>query len=182
MRHYGKPFHRRSRFALAVADGTLQLAVETSDERPVPAADPRRLWLGDSLQFAFDTAGSGHPADCVEFALGELADGSIPVLKLGAPPLGGDLPGDYTVPGNFAGPETVLRKVEKIPGGRRYLVRLKQSELYPLIPAAAEKLRFSLLINENDGSGRIGYHHWADGIGNGKDPVRYGTLLPSPAR
>ncbi|MST99206.1 hypothetical protein FYJ85_19445 [Victivallaceae bacterium BBE-744-WT-12] len=182
VRHYGKPFHRRSRFALAVADGTLQLAVETSDERPVPAADPRRLWLGDSLQFAFDTAGSGHPADCVEFALGELADGSIPVLKLGAPPLGGDLPGDYTVPGSFVGRETALRKVEKIPGGRRYLVRLKQSELYPLIPAVAEKLRFSLLINENDGSGRIGYHHWADGIGNGKDPVRYGTLLPPPSR
>ena len=153
-----------------------------SDERPVPAADPRRLWLGDSLQFAFDTAGSGHPADCVEFALGELADGNIPVLKLGAPPLGGDLPGDYTVPGSFVGRETALRKVEKIPGGRRYLVRLKQSELYPLIPAVAEKLRFSLLINENDGSGRIGYHHWADGIGNGKDPVRYGTLLPPPSR
>lgn len=72
--------------------------------------------------------------------------------------------------------------MEKIPGGRRYLVRLKQSELYPLIPAVAEKLRFSLLINENDGSGRIGYHHWADGIGNGKDPVRYGTLLPPPSR
>ena len=104
------------------------------------------------------------------------------MLKLGAPPLGGDLPGDYTVPGSFVGRETALRKVEKIPGGRRYLVRLKQSELYPLIPAVAEKLRFSLLINENDGSGRIGYHHWADGIGNGKDPVRYGTLLPPPSR
>lgn len=178
VRSFNAPFQRKARFALALADGAMQLVVENEDPIHMPGADAA-LWNGDSLQFALDTAGKGHVADHVEFVVGKRKDGVVRVLKLGAPALGGDLPGDYTVPGNFAGPGTVTAKVEEIPGGKRYLVRLKLSELYPLVASDAESLRFSLLINENDGKGRLGYLHWADGIGNGKDPVLYGTLHPA---
>ena len=53
----------------------------------------------------------------------------------------------------------------------RYLIRLKKSELYPLILKPGDNLRFSLLVNDNNGQTRVGYLHWGDGIGDSKDPV-----------
>jgi hypothetical protein len=40
-----------------------------------------------------------------------------------------------------------------------------------------QKLKLSLVINNNDGKGRAGYLEWGGGIGgNEKDPLQYGTL------
>lgn len=38
-------------------------------------------------------------------------------------------------------------------------------------------LKFSILVNDNDGSGRKGYLHWGQGIGSSKDPELYNLLL-----
>jgi len=38
-------------------------------------------------------------------------------------------------------------------------------------------MKFSLLVNDNDGNGRKGYLHWGDGIGKGKNPEAYYMLL-----
>lgn len=38
-------------------------------------------------------------------------------------------------------------------------------------------MKFSLLVNDNDGNGRKGYLHWGNGIGNVKNPEEYYMLL-----
>ena len=43
-------------------------------------------------------------------------------------------------------------------------------------PNPYDCIRFSLLVNNNDGEGRLGYLEWSSGIGNKKDPTLYGAL------
>ena len=50
------------------------------------------------------------------------------------------------------------------------------SELYPLTVPANGTVRFSLLVNNNDGGGRAYYREWASGIGGAKSPAEYGDL------
>jgi hypothetical protein len=173
---YGKKFDRSSRFAVAIVNGTFQLVIETSDTNFIPAKNSRFLWLGDSIQVGFDAVGKGYKMDRVELAIGKDQTNKVKVMKLGAPTLGGDLPSDYTMPSDYLTDQTILCKTEEIPGGMRYVIRLKQSELYPMVISDMDSIRFSLLINENDGTGRIGYSHWGDGIGSSKDPTLYGTI------
>lgn len=42
--------------------------------------------------------------------------------------------------------------------------------------ARGDRLGLAFLVNDNDGSGRRGYLHWADGIGVSKDPARFGLV------
>ena len=42
--------------------------------------------------------------------------------------------------------------------------------------ARGDRLGLAFLVNDNDGSGRRGYLHWADGIGISKDPARFGLV------
>jgi len=42
--------------------------------------------------------------------------------------------------------------------------------------AKGDRLGLSFLVNDNDGKGRRGYLHWADGIGASKDPAQFGLV------
>lgn len=42
--------------------------------------------------------------------------------------------------------------------------------------AKGDRLGLSFLVNDNDGKGRRGYLHWADGIGVSKDPAQFGLV------
>lgn len=59
-----------------------------------------------------------------------------------------------------------------------YLVELPLTRLYPCIPRAEQKLRFSRIVNESDGRNYTGIANWARGIFNARDPVEYGDLKP----
>ncbi|RAU96132.1 hypothetical protein DQG13_20915 [Paenibacillus sp. YN15] len=58
----------------------------------------------------------------------------------------------------------------------RYEFALPWTELAPINPAEDEVFSFSLLLNENDGTGRRGYLEWGSGIGASKDPKKYRTV------
>ena len=97
------------------------------------------------------------------------------VWKESAAYIGGDLPGGYTPekqPVKYARAE-----IEKTPGVLLYKVHLDWSELYPLSFDPNKPLRFSLLVNDNDGKGRLGWLEWSGGIGAAKDPTQFGKLL-----
>ncbi|MBL8994534.1 MAG: hypothetical protein JNM63_14410, partial [Spirochaetia bacterium] len=57
---------------------------------------------------------------------------------------------------------------------------IDQTELYPFNyeEAAFKAIRFSVLVNNNNGKGREGYLEWSSGIGAGKNPGFYGKLEP----
>ena len=38
-------------------------------------------------------------------------------------------------------------------------------------------MRLALVVNDNDGPGRKGYLHWADGIGVNKNPEEFNTIV-----
>lgn len=166
-----------ARYAMAVVDGYFELAVEVVDPVHKQPASGVTMWQGDGIQFAIDTTREGYADDRCEFQAGLTLSGPQ-LVKEKAPSLVGDLPTDWTPPG---GPvKNGFLKVEKLSGDKRlYLVRMKLSELYPLVLKPGDKLRFSLLVNDNNGQTRAGWLNWGDGIGDSKDPVLYGTLTPA---
>ena len=160
-------------FSAALDRENFELYVEVKDavHHPLPGKQP---WKGDSIQFAFDGGGKGLAGDRIEFVLTLDREGRAGVVKNFAAPLGGDLPERYT-------PANEPMRTAAVAGERRngrtvYCLRLPVSELYPLTVPPNGTLRFSLLANNNDGSGRAYYREWASGIGGEKSPAEYGDL------
>ena len=177
-RTFGSVGGNRAKFALHISGDSMQLAVDVRDPLFCQKRHGEKLFDGDSIQFAFDCENKGYADMRVEFQAGLTTTGPE-VYKEFAPATDGDLPSVYTPATNLVPePNAVLRVVD-IPGGKRYLLRMKLSELYPLSFRKNMPLHFSLVVNEHDGTKRAGYLRWAHGIGDGdKDPVRYGVLRP----
>jgi len=171
----GKVNGKQAKFAAGVSNGYFELAVDTDDAVFAQANHRNQLYDGDSLQFAFDSDGKGYADKRIEFQAALTPTGAE-LYKEFSPNLGGDLPGGYTSPGNLVDKDNYELTVSDIPGGKRYLLRLKLSELYPMTLRAGAPIRFSLLVNEHDGKRRAGYVNWGEGIGEDKNPVVYGTL------
>ncbi len=153
-------------------DGLL-ITVKVHDVKHVIHQKDLAFWEGDSVQFAIDCEGKGLIADTLEFAVN--GDGTI--YKTKAPALKGDIPAEYTDPGiplRYGRAQVSRQNDDTV-----YQIEVKRSDLYPLTWQANRPLRFSILVNNNDGDGRAGYLEWASGIGDGKAPHRYGTLYPA---
>ncbi len=172
---FGDISGKQAKFAAGINNGYFELAVDTDDAVFAQNNHRNTLYDGDSLQFAFDSDSKGYADKRIEFQAA-LTPTGVELYKEFAPNLGGDLPGGYTSPGNLVDKDNYELTVSDIPGGKRYLLRLKLSELYPMTVRAGVPLRFSLLVNEHDGKRRAGYVNWANGIGEDKNPVVYGTL------
>ncbi len=170
-------FRKPTRFALALFDDKFQLVVETRDEVNNQPAEGGNMWQGDAVEFAFDIEGKGLGASRIEFLAGKTGKGDE-IFKSANPSLVGDLPTEWTLPGMTV--RTGRIEVRLLPDRKEtlYLIELPQTELYPFIPKQGQTIRFSLIVNENDGSNRIGISHWAKGIFDAKDPTEYGDLKP----
>ncbi|MNI17994.1 hypothetical protein D3C73_713880 [compost metagenome] len=53
---------------------------------------------------------------------------------------------------------------------------MNSSELYPYVHDPKSPLRLSVLVNDNNGSGRLGWLEWSSGIGSEKNPAQYGKV------
>jgi hypothetical protein len=51
------------------------------------------------------------------------------------------------------------------------------SQLPPFSPSGGASMGFSFVFNDDDGGGREGFVEWTPGIGLGKDPSSFGTLV-----
>ena len=161
------------RYALEMTDQGIELLVEIQDRVHIAPDLPlgkQEFWNYDSLQFAIDTRGNGEREDMLEFVAG----GRNRLLKIIAPTIEGELPTLYSEPGHEV--KTGHVKIERRESHTSYRVSLPATALYPFQPRADMPLRFSLLVNDNNGKGREGTLEWGGGISKAKAPHQFGTL------
>ena len=161
-----------ARFAAALDRENFELYVEVRDAVHHP--QQKNPWEGDSVQIAFDGTGQGLPGNRIELVMTLDETGKAHVVKTFAASVGGDLPERYT-------PADVPLSTAAAAGTRQdgitvYRLRLPISELYPCNVPENGTMRFSLLVNNNDGNGRAHYLEWSSGIGSEKSPMDYGDL------
>lgn len=171
-------FAKPTRFAAAFADGRFQLIVETRDELHHQEESGRDLWKGDSLEFVLDIRGKGLGADCFGFSAAKVPGGRDLLRKCQAPTVVGDCPVLWTsawMPVETGRCEILVQPEKKT---TVYKLDIPVTEFYPHIPKPGQTIRFSLLVNENDGKERIAAACWSAGIVGEKDPARYGDLKP----
>ncbi|WP_436245527.1 fibronectin type III domain-containing protein [Paenibacillus sp. LjRoot56] len=170
-----------ARAAVGAANDGFDLVIEVSDASFVQNETKGNYYIGDSIQFGLDTSGIGMVGAQVEFQAALTASG--PVLYKGTTPyIGGDLPSNWTPAGQFVQNGSML--VDSSQSGKKiYKVHIAWSELYPYMPDTTKPIFVSLLVNNNNGNGRLGYLEWASGIGGAKNVSQYGKILlqdPAP--
>lgn len=179
-----KPGVIDAKFALGISGGKLDLLVQVKDEIHVSGQAGKAPWEVDSVQFGIDTRNRGLRSDQVEFVASMERDQRAVLRKVVSPAIGGDLPTRYTPPEKVPGAE--LRhgecRIERRGNLTEYRIRLDLVELYPLVFRPGDSLRFSILVNNNNGDGRSAYWEWSSGIGGDKAPEKYGTLTPSTGK
>lgn len=173
-----RPQNYKVKFCTNVSEEGMYLAVDVSDDKIVTPTDgavntPANMWQFDSVQFAFDTLGTGNPNLRAEFQVG-IYNGKACLFKHFAPDLISDTPAGWSY-----GLTTLDNKyvdIEYTGRGLLYKIFVPISEMYPFdYLSSADHLRFSLLVNNNDGSER-NYTEWSTGIGSDKDPRSYGAI------
>lgn len=162
------------RFAVGFSPEFMDLLVEVNDQVHHCVTDSIRIWNDDSIQFGLDVTGDGYDTGRLEFESG-LVEGVGPVIwKVRAPDPDGDIPVRCSHSGSRADYARVA--IERVGDMTVYKLRIEASELFPFVFSAGKAIRFSLLINNNDGKGRSSYLEWASGIGGAKNPAAFGTL------
>jgi len=163
----------RARFAIGVTDSGFDLAVAVEDAVVSPQTSNTQYWNEDSVQFALDTAGLGFPGDQVEFIAVKSSNGPL-LIKNMAARIGGALPDRFTRAGQPLRYGSIA--VERQNHQTLYKIHVDWTECCPFTFDPARAVRFSVLVNNNDGKGRDGYLEWAGGIGGDKDPAMYGDI------
>ena len=161
-------------FAVAIDESGLDVFVKVSDAIHAQNHTDGKIWQGDGIQFAIDVIGKGFAEDRLEISSALTPNGAL-LWKESMPSMDGDLPDQITPP------QHPLRygkvKIEKTSAMLLYKIHVDRKDLYPLSYLSGKTLRFSLLVNNNNGSKREGYLEWASGIGRDKDPALYGSLF-----
>lgn len=170
-----KPQGFNARYAVSFGAKGLDLVVEVKDPVFCQNEKTRTHWEGDSIQFALDVDGTGAENGQTEFIAALTAKGPV-IYKSVAASIGGDLLQRWS-PANKSlefGRAVIERNGDSI----NYRIHVDATELYPFNFVNDAMIRFSLLVNNNDGKGRTGYLEWSSGIGKAKDPSAYGKLKP----
>lgn len=133
------------------------------------------VWLGDSFQMAFSPDGSTNYAELC-WALGD--DGNV-YAYCGTNKIVGTT---QSTDGSIPGGQCMIRRDEAAKK-TVYEVAIPWTfiGLNGKAPESGSSIHFAALLNDNDGTGRKGYMNIFDGIGQGKDPNKYGTLCMSEA-
>ena len=168
------PGNISGRFAVGITPEAFELYVEVKDPSQIDCTDSSEVWNFDSIQFALDTTSQGYEKRRLEIAAARNRKGESVLWKSIAPNPDGDLPGHYTP----AGQKIQYGRVEVVRENDTtfYKISLDASELYPFVYSPFKPIRFSLLINNNDGEGRASYLEWGGGIGGVKDVGLFGDL------
>jgi len=163
-----------AKFAASFDDSGMDLLVDVKDAKHVQkASNYGGSWDGDSVQFAIDAVGNGYADERLEVAAALTAAGPG-MWKGKMPSVQGDIPARNSPEGGEIKYGAV--KIEKTAEGLLYKIHIDRDDLYPFPYMKGQAVRFSILVNDNDGDGRAGYLEWASGIGKSKDPAQYGTL------
>ncbi|THF73522.1 beta-galactosidase [Cohnella fermenti] len=169
-----KPADFGATFAASYSNSGLDLIVRVQDGTFVQDNPLGSFWQGDSVQFAIDTFGQGFTGDQVEFQAALTPQGAVLYKQL-VPYVGGNLPTNWT-PGNSIAQYASLRVDQSVVGETDYYIHVDTSELYPFVFDPQSPIRLSVLVNNNNGTGRLGWLEWSGGIGSEKNPAKYGKI------
>ncbi|MEK6794877.1 MAG: hypothetical protein AABZ39_08880 [Spirochaetota bacterium] len=173
IRGAARPDGFKARFAVHCGTAGLDLLVEVRDTVHVQNEKPGQAYNGDSLQFALDADASGADGSQTEISVALTPDGPV-VWKHLASFIGGNIPQNWTAAGHPA--QHARADVDRQDGRTLYKVHIDWTEFYPFVFETGKPLRFSVLVNDNDGNGRLGWLEWGGGIGEKKDPSLFGKL------
>ncbi|RJE88382.1 hypothetical protein D3P07_10265 [Paenibacillus sp. 1011MAR3C5] len=142
------------------------LALEMKDDHHVQQESGFGIYLGDSVQFSLKLdEKTGAPQGVHELGAALREGGSASTFRWLAPQpfKPGDIPA-MKAGINRSGEQTI------------YEIALPWSELGVTAPSEGLQLKFSLLVNDNDGQGRKGWMEYNSGIGY-KDERAFGDLF-----
>lgn len=136
----------------------LAVSVRVQDDIVSQNEVPGEEWKGDSLQLGLALPGGEN----YEWVAARTTKGPQVSLSL-APP--GTATGRVNLPVSIErqGTETLYRVIlpTNLPGGK----------------SLPDQLRFTFLVNDNDGGGRKGWIEWTPGIGKNKDPNSFRSIV-----
>lgn len=148
-------------------DAAFALVVQVHDDVRTGGFAADEMWKGDSVQFAVAIDGRRYEYTVARDQRGVVIFRSAPL------------------PGPAVG---VTAAVVEDGSSTTYEIRLPWSAL-DADSTCLSRLRFAMLVNDNDvvdparrSTGRKGFIEWFGGIGDGKDPQRFGGLLILPGR
>ena len=158
----------QGKFRFTWRDNLLILEVEVIDERPVIAPAAVSLWQFDSIQLGIqrlDADGMPGPArEFLEIGAGQTEKG--PLFHCYSFLVKPEKPNSKPA---------VTAEVSRHDTLTSYRVSIGATELGGTLKAG-DLLGFSLLINDNSGSGRRGYLYFGDGIGYSKSAQEFQQL------
>jgi acetyl esterase/lipase len=147
----------------------LYLALEVIDDKHVQSLSGDAIWSGDSIQIGIGIANSDGtvPSEYHELGVARGDTGALLKWRWQAP--SGFNLGD-AVDLQFA--------IDRVDSKTNYEIAIPWHELSHDIAQVKQgmKLKFSLLINDNDGEGRRGWLEYNSGIGTFKDVNAFGDL------
>lgn len=142
-----------SAVARAVHDNKgIRFHIEVTDDTPGPVQTKDHLWLSDDVQVAF---GAPEEKNFAVLDLGRTAEG--PAVWCSQNPDARQI-GAWQVP------------ISIVPNGKvtTYDVYLPYEKLGLSLGPLPQSIRFSFMVNENDGKGRVRWIQWKDGIGKNR--------------
>jgi len=149
----------KAAFKLAWTPGYLYLAVEVTDDTQSNNYAPDAIWMGDGIQIGIDGAGDKN---------GPGYDGSNDwEIGVALTADGNDVFCWHVPPGVQGCP--LMFDIKRQGGKTIYEVRIAGD--------FSDELGFNMVVNDDDGAGRQGWLEWTPGIGLGKNPSLFGTVL-----
>lgn len=169
-----RPDGFQAKYAIAGSAQGLDIVVCVKDiQAQFARPGDTSLWNYDSVQFAIDARGKRNFLDMVEFAVSSV-NGESFIIKTITPELDGFLPTGSTPAGMPV--KNAVAKISHANGETLYRIHLEWSELFPYAYNQDKPLAFSLLVNNNNGAGRLGWLEWGSGIGKSKNIGAYGNI------
>lgn len=167
--NWGGPGDLSGKGYLMWDNANLYLALEVTDNQHFQNGVGSDIWQGDGIQFTIDPGRISGPGSIGYHEIGFALSGTEVVNWRWIAASGFDV-GSVT---NFVG--AIRRDGTKT----TYEAAIPWSELVPgsMELKAGTLLGFSLLINDNDGTGRRGWIEYMSGIGQSKDPFAFGDLV-----
>jgi len=159
MEGWGGPKDLSAKAYIMWDETALYFAVQVTDDQFSQPFTGEEIWKGDSIQMGFAPFPGPGIVDYFE-------------TGMALTPKGKEAWAWHTAMGLPTGPMDMLNFAARRTGdGMIYEAAVPAASALGIVPGKV--VGFSILVNDNDGSGRRGWIEWGEGIGQSKDPGQY---------